>query len=67
MLPTRYWIPARTIQKQKQLYLPIVKKLTALPAAEQLVPQQKEVITQFALTEDGTPIIIQTELTPLTK
>ena len=67
MLPTRYWINPRTIQKQKQLCLPLVKKLTALPAAEQLVPQQKEVIAQFAITEDGTPIIIKTELTPLTK
>ena len=59
MLPTRYWISARTLKKPASL--PLVKKLKVLaPPVQQ--EEQKEVIPQFVLTEDGTPIILYTEL-----
>ncbi len=55
MLPTRYWITASALPKKQ---LPIVKKLVSLPAAPKAVKEEKELIEQFVLTEDGTPILI---------
>lgn len=59
MLPTRYWISARSLK-------PLVKKIKTLPSSIQQEPKEKpekkEVIPQFVLTEDGTPIILYTEL-----
>ncbi len=64
MLPTRYWISARAIPKQ--VSLPLVKKVKSLPQPKvqsaDTNANQKEVITQFVLTEDGTPVILYTEL-----
>ncbi len=57
MLPTRYWITASALPK-KRLQLPIVKKLVSLPEPTRAVKEEKELIEQFVLTEDGTPILI---------
>lgn len=67
MLPTRYWISARAIPKQ--VSLPLVKKVKSLPQpkVQPVDTQQKEVIAQFVLTEDGTPVLIHTEVYTLTK
>ncbi len=64
MLPTRYWITASALPK-KRLYLPVIKKVKVLPAPPP--KEEKELIQQFALTEDGTPILITSEYTPQNK